>query len=151
MRNWINLVENVLLTEEAYCVEDRDWHERMMADFKMGNLTPEEFETKWHENKRLYLYHGTSLDNLPSIIKTGLAPATKPTGSEPVWLAKDPETSDFYQGGRGNGALLRIRKQDVELDIDMGGNTCASFTPILPQFIEIEQPDGSWQPLVSHD
>lgn len=132
MRYWINLIEG------------RNWHADMMADFRSAALTPDEFASKWDAAKRLYLYHGTSLTNLDSIRRQGLVPR----GDEPVWLARDPETSDFYQGGRGNGALLRVLKSEITIDIDVGGSTCASLAPIPAHLIDIEQPDGSWLPLV---
>lgn len=129
-------------------VEGRNWTARMQADFRAGQLTPDEFAEKWDENKRPYLYHGTANGNLETIRQNGLLPhrINEWTDIEPIWFAKDPETSDQYQGGQGNGALLRVLKQNVHIDKDYGG-TCSTLTPVPAGVIDIEQPDGSWLPL----
>ncbi len=128
-------------------VEGRGWHDEMMRDFQSGELSPDEFAAKWDESNKLYLYHGTSAANLESIRAHGLVPhkIADWMDAEPVWFAKDPETSDFYKGS--GGVLLRVLKSNVKIAGDSGGSTCNTFTPIAPEFLEIEQADGSWEPL----
>lgn len=100
------------------------------------------------------LYHGTSLDNLPGVLKHGLDPSQSLSaddeldndyefGNGPpyhfVYLARSPRTAEPYAHERkiGRGAMLEIRLpshlQD-KLVLDRGEFIRAPFV-IPPQYI----------------
>jgi hypothetical protein len=138
VREWINLFENE--------VSDRNWHGQMMQDFRAGELSPEDFADKWHYNNRPYYYHGTSAENLASIKVHGLVPHESLTDIEPIWLAREPETSDHYASN--GGIILRVPKVAVTLSGEYG-SSLTTYETIPPENIEVEQLDGSWKQLIA--
>ena len=141
MRKWIDLFESLDLDD----IEGRGAQDRMMRDFSAGAMTPDEFANKWDKGNRRYLYHGTSAKYLESIRERGLQPRAIRGDIEPIWLTPEPETADQY--ATNEGAILRIPKIAVT-GLQDHGNSCSTFEPISPEHIEVEQRDGSWEPLI---
>lgn len=92
-----------------------------------------------------YVYHGTTSENLSSIIKNGLTPNEY---GNPLNFHHIEDSSRYYAGK--TGVMLRVRKSDLPKSTTHDSMTARSWTSdhVPPSDIEIEH-KGKWVPLLS--